>query len=201
MNKRHLHHVWTWLRRISPWYFLGLALIMVVVSVGALRSNNQHMLDLRNAVYSADEQGVGVAEALQELQTYVTSHMNTSLTTRDGVYPPVQLKYTYDRLVRAEGDKVAQQNQAQYNEAVAHCPSSGNSYQQHLDQQNCVIAYMQDKHNLTLPAIPDALYKFDFVSPAWSMDLAGWSIVATVVSFALFVILLIADFWFKKNIV
>ena len=60
---------------------------------------------------------------------------------------------------------------------------------------------MQDKHNLTLPTIPDALYKFDFVSPAWSMDLAGWSIVATVVSFALFVILLIADFWFKKNIV
>ncbi|MDB5168853.1 MAG: hypothetical protein JWO41_209 [Candidatus Saccharibacteria bacterium] len=201
MNKRHLHHVWRSLRRVKPWYFLGLTVILAILSVGALRHNNEHMLQLRTAVYTADEKGVAVSESLQELQRYVTAHMNTNLSSgRDGVYPPIQLKYTYDRLVRAESDVVAQQNQTQYNDAVAHCPSSGDSYQAHLDQQNCVIGYMQDKHNVSLPTIPDALYKFDFVSPTWSPDMAGWLIVWTVLSFGLFVVLVIADYWFKKNI-
>lgn len=198
MDKRQLHHLYKQIRLIKPWYFLGLALIFGFISLAALRSNNQHMLKLRGAVYTADQNGQGVTQALQNLQEYVTGHMNTNLNTGNStVYPPIQLKYTYDRLVKAESDQIAQQNQSQYNDAVAHCPSSGNSYQEHLDQQNCVLGYLQNEHNITLPPIPDALYKFDFVSPTWSPDLAGWSLVATALFALLFVVSLVSGTWLK----
>jgi preprotein translocase subunit SecF len=29
--------------------------------------------------------------------------------------------------------------------------------------------------------IPQGLYQFDFVSPTWSPELAGWSLVATII--------------------
>lgn len=201
MEKRQLHHLYTKVRFIKPWPFLVLALIFGFISLSALRSNNQHMLKLRDAVYAADQNDQGITEALQALQGYVTSHMNTDLNTGNStVYPPVQLKYTYDRLVKAESDRIAQQNQAQYNEAVAHCPSSGDSYQEHLNQQDCVLGYLQNEHNITLAPIPDAQYKFDFVSPTWSPDLAGWSLVVTALSALLFVVTFVSGAWLKRSV-
>ncbi len=199
MNKRRLHHVWRIYRRVHPLYFLALTILFGIISFGALRANNEHMLGLREDVEKADQSGVGVQESLKALQLYVTSHMNTKLNFGSNpVYPPIQLKYTYDRLVRAESDKVVQANQAQYNDAIGHCPSSGDSYGDHLNQQNCVISYMQDKHNVTVPSIPDALYKFDFASPSWSPDMAGWGIVLTAFSALSFVFLFLSRLWFKK---
>src|SRR5438105_3803142 len=78
MNKRRLHHLWTKLRIIKPWYFLVLALVSGVVCVFALRANNEHMIRLRDAVYSADKNNTDVQQALRNLQAYVTSHMNTN---------------------------------------------------------------------------------------------------------------------------
>src|SRR5437870_2847859 len=103
MNKRKLHHAWTKFRAVKPWYFLILALISGVVCVLALRANNQHMVSLRDAVYSADKNGQDVQKPLRDLQAYVTRHMNTNLNAANtSVYPPIQLKYTYERLVQAQ---------------------------------------------------------------------------------------------------
>ena len=102
MNKRHLHHTWTKLRLFKPWYFVLVAILSAVVCIFALRANNQHMLQLRDAVYTADKQNSDVQGSLNRLQAYVTAHMNTNLSTGTSVYPPVQLKYTYDRLVQAQ---------------------------------------------------------------------------------------------------
>src|SRR5579871_4679471 len=91
------------LRFIKPWYFLVLVVISGLVCILSLRANNEHMLGLRNAVFAADKSGNGVTTALQNLQAYVTTHMNTNLSTNNGsVYPPIQLQYTYQRLVQAE---------------------------------------------------------------------------------------------------
>jgi hypothetical protein len=198
MNKRHLHHTWTRFRQVKPWYFLGLTIVFGVISVAALYHNNKQMLTLRDAVFAADKSGQGVQESLQSLQRYVTAHMNTNLAIDKGVYPPIQLQYSYDRLVKSAGDKVAQENQTQYNDAVNHCPSSGESYQQHLDQQNCVVTYMSDKHNIRLQSIPSALYEFNFISPTWSPDLAGWSIALTALSAGCFVLSFVVRSWFKR---
>ena len=91
MDKKYWHHIWTTrVRPIKIWYLLALTAISCFVCVVALRNNNQTMGRLREEVYSADKNNNDVAKKLQELQLYVTSHMNTSLTAGNtSVYPPV----------------------------------------------------------------------------------------------------------------
>src|SRR5438309_954520 len=106
MNKRHLHHIWTRLRYVKPWYFLALAILSGVVCVFALRANNEHMIKLRQAVYDADKDNTDIQKPLRDLQAYVTTHMNADLSTGQAtVYPPIQLKYTYQRLVQSQNSQ------------------------------------------------------------------------------------------------
>jgi hypothetical protein len=179
MNKRRLHHVWTTLRWIKPWYFLVLTIISAVICITALRDNNEHMLRLRDEVYAADKDNTDVASALQALQAYVTTHMNTNLSTGpNAVYPPIQLKYTYDRLVQAQADQAAASNSQLYTDAQNYCQSQIPTGFSGRYRVPCIEQYVQS-HDTSLPKINDALYKFDFVTPVWSADLAGWSLLAT----------------------
>lgn len=200
MDKRHLHHVWTRFRRLNPLFFLALAILSGVIAVFALRANNQHMLQLRQAVYQVDKDNGDIQKALQDLQAYVTTHMNTNLSTGTSVYPPVQLKYTYDRLVQAQGSAVAQANQQLYSQAQAYCEQQNHADFSGRNRVPCIEAYVQQHNPQKLKQIPDALYKFSFVTPRWSPDLAGWSIVVAIASLVAFVISLITNRWFKKNV-
>ncbi|HEX7368244.1 MAG TPA: hypothetical protein VF261_01140 [Candidatus Saccharimonadales bacterium] len=197
MNKRRLHHLWTKFRALNPWYFVVLAVVSGVICIIALRSNNEHMVRLRSAVYSADKDNGNVEQALNNLRSYVNSHMNTDLTTPDGVYPPIQLKYTYDRLVQAESAKVAQTNSQLYTQAENYCQQQVPDGFSGRYRIPCVTQYIDD-HGAQTSAIPDALYKFDFASPAWSPDLAGWSLVVFIVSAVVAVVLLALKLLFKR---
>lgn len=195
MDKRHLHHLWKRFRAVKPWYFLVLAVISAAVCVYALRANNEHMSKLRDAVYSADKNDGDVAGSLQKLQSYVTSHMNTNLSGGpNAVYPPIQLKYTYDRLVQAESDKLAQQNSQNsqvYTDAQHYCEAKIPTGFSGRYRVSCIQDYITAhgiKDPVNVLVVPDSLYKFDFVSPAWSPDLAGWSIVAAILAALLFVV-------------
>jgi preprotein translocase subunit SecF len=198
MDKRHLHHVWTKVRFIKPWYLLLIALISLCICVSALRNNNQHMSVLRTAVYSADMNNGDVKDALLALQAYVTAHMNTNLTTPDGVYPPIQLKYTYDRLVQAESDRVNTANTQVYTDAQVYCQQQDPTDFSGRNRVPCVTAYVTS-HGTTATPIPDSLYQFDFISPTWSPDLAGWSAAATALSTVVFVVLFIFDRILKRS--
>src|SRR5665213_1496323 len=99
MNKKQLHHIWTKIRWVKPWYILVLLVITASVSVYSLRQNNLQMVKLREAVYVADKNNTDVSSALEALQAFVTTHMNTNLSSGPSApYPPVQLEYTYTRL-------------------------------------------------------------------------------------------------------
>lgn len=199
MDKRHLHHLWTKIREVKPWYFIVLALLSGIVAVFALRNNYLHMVRLKDAVYAADKNGGDTEKALQNLQQYVVRHMNTSLSAgSDTIYPPIQLKYTYDRLVQAESDELASTNTALYNEAQKHCEALDPTDFSGRNRVPCIQQYVKD-HGQPLRSIPDSLYKFDFVSPVWSPDLAGWSIVVAVLSIGVFVVLVIVRRWLKRN--
>lgn len=202
MNKRRLHHTWTKFRRVKPWYFLIVTILAIVVAVFALRSNNQQMVVLREKVYSADKANGDTETALRNLQVYVTSHMNTNLTAgKTSVYPPIQLKYTYDRLVEEQSNKTSLTNEQIYTEAQRVCEQQNSRDVSGRNRVPCIQRYVQSKTNISqTPTIPDALYKFSFVSPTWSPDLAGWSIVVAILSFLMFIISLIANRWFKKNV-
>jgi hypothetical protein len=188
MDKKRLHHIWTYIRPIKIWHLLVLVLVSASICVVSLRSNNLTMVQLRDEVYTADQNNGDVEGALQRLRAYVYSHMNTKLAAEDSsVYPPIQLKYTYQRLKQAEQDRVKQGNEQVYTDAQHYCEQLYPGSFSGGPRVPCITQYVNDR-GIKEQAIPDALYKFDFVSPTWSPDAAGFSLLATI----FFVLLLAA---------
>jgi hypothetical protein len=171
----------------NPWYLVVAFGIFGLISVFALRHNYATMVDLREKVYTADKNDDHVEAALQNLRTYVTGHMNTNLNSAsNGVYPPVQLKYTYERLVAANNKTPT--NSKVYTNAQHYCEAqipTGFSGRYRL---SCIEDYISKHGGGDTATVPDSLYKFDFVSPTWSPDLAGWSLALAVLSLAVFLL-------------
>lgn len=202
MHKRKLHHILVRLRVVPAILFLFLAISFGVVSIFALRANNQKMIELREAVYVADEQNGDVEGALRALRQHVHTHMNTSLTAGDNsIRPPVQLKYTYERLAEAEQAKRVN-NDGLITEAQNHCEQTQPQSFYGRGRLDCIRQYL-DQHGVSVSDeinIPEDLYKFDFVSPKWSPDLAGWSLVLTVFFFVLFLVRAAAESLIKLDL-
>ena len=76
-----------------------------VMAVYALRDNNTQSGVLYGLVQTADEQGVGVNEALATLQQHVATHMNASPLPQLGENAPVQLSRSYERAKTAESTR------------------------------------------------------------------------------------------------
>jgi len=175
--------------KISARTWLYLFLITGLVCVLALRHNNQTMVNLRSQVYAADRDNKDVNTALNNLRRYVYGHMNTNLSSGNkNIKPPIQLKYTYQRLHDAQISQVEQANQQIYTDAQNYCQSINNAFfgtTRVPCVQNYVVNHGVKAADINIPA---GLYQFDFVSPSWSPDLAGWSLVLAVVFFAAFLV-------------
>jgi hypothetical protein len=198
MNKQYLHHIWTRIRPIKTVYLLALFIVSLVVCVLALRSNNLTMLKLRDQVYAADKSNGNVEGTLENLRAYVGAHMNTDLTTdNDSVYPPIQLTYTYQRLAAAAEAQSGSTNSQLYTQAEDYCQSLNSANFSGRSRVPCVENYVST-HGSSAPVIPPTLYEFDFVSPVWSPDLAGWSLIVTVLLFVATVLRFGLGFWFKR---
>lgn len=199
MDKRHLHHTWKKLKVFSQWQFLGIAVVFAVVAVLALRSNNLTAIHLRDQALKVDQQNGDTEAALKTLRQYVYRHMNTDLSTSTSVYPPIQLKYRYDRLVAAEKARVDQAStNTIYADAQKYCETNFPQSFYGAGRLPCIQAYI-DSHPVTTAKaqpIADGLYKFNFISPVWSPDLAGWSLVLASFFFLLFIIRFGLERWF-----
>jgi hypothetical protein len=175
---------------IPTWVFLALFIASLATSVYALRHNNQTMIKLRSTVYEADKNNGDINGSLNNLRAYVYGHMNTDLSSGgNAIKPPVQLKYTYERLQSTEQDRVNATNAQVYTQAQNYCQQLNSTDFSGRNRVPCVTDYVTT-HGVSANPIPAALYEFDFVSPAWSPDLAGWSLVITTLLF----IVLIASF-------
>lgn len=138
------------------------------------------MVSLRNAVYQADQSNGDVEAALRNLRVYVYGHMNTDLASGpNAVHPPIQLKYMYDRLVAAENQRVNAANATIYPAAQSYCEATIPNGFSGRYRIACIDNYVST-HGTTAQTIPKNLYEFDFMSPRWSPDLAGWSLILTV---------------------
>jgi hypothetical protein len=175
MNKRALHHLWVRLRPIKTWYFLLACLILSVLAVVALRENYTTMRTLRSQVYAADQNNADVVGALNRLRAYVNNHMNTSLTSDSTVYPPIQLTHTYERLQKAEQERVNAAASQIYTDAQHYCEQLYPGSFSGGPRVPCIEQYVKE-HGIKAKAIPEAMYKFNFASPSWSPDLAGISL-------------------------
>jgi hypothetical protein len=198
MHKRQLYRIWMYLRKVKPVYFLALTIIFGGLCLVSLRSNNEQMVRLRDAVYAADKANGDVEAALRELRAYVYGHMNTSLATGpNAVHPPIQLKYTYERLQAAQQEQLAQSNAVLYNQAQEYCEQQNATDFSGRNRVPCIESYVLS-HGATLEPIPDGIYKFDFVAAKWSPDLAGWSMVLAVLSAGLFMVSALYHWWAKR---
>lgn len=188
MHKRKLHHILVQLRAVPRWGFLVAAITFFVIGIFAYRNNNVTMLRLREAVFIADEQDGDVEGALRALREHVYAHMNTDLASGESaIRPPIQLKHTYERLLAKEYEGQAD-NEGLYTEAQNHCERVLPNAFLGRDKLSCMLEYL-DSHGAKVEEtvnIPSALYKFDFASPRWSFDLAGWSFILSVISLLLF---------------
>jgi hypothetical protein len=171
----------------KTWLYLFLA--TAIICVLALRHNNQTMANLRDDVYAADKSSGDVNTALNKLRAYVYAHMNTSLSSGgNNIKPPIQLKYTYQRLYDAQANQVQSANQQIYTDAELYCQSINKAYFG-TTRVPCVQNYVIN-HGIKAASIniPAGLYEFDFVSPAWSPDLAGFSLAASFIFLAAFLL-------------
>jgi len=200
MDKRHLHHVWRKLRPINSWIFLGLAVLLTAISVYAMRQNNLVAIRLRDVVIEADKQNGDVETPLRALREHIYSHMNASLSSGTGVQQPVQLKYRYDRLVAAEKARVEGANGDVYAQAQAECERQFPAGVSGSGRISCIEQYISSHGGTTENTIPDALYKFDFVAPRWSPDVAGISLVLAVICFLLFVVRFTLEKWLNHRL-
>lgn len=168
-------------------FFIGFA-STGIYSVYTLRQNNLKMLSLREQVFEADKNNGDVNKALLDLRQFVTTHMNTSLP-KTGDQKAIQLKYTYDRLVLAEEQRMEKDRQKISDTAKNVCKDVSGQ----LAKVDCEQNYIQNNPIAKKMAIPKELYSFDFISPKWSYDRAGISMLASGV----FLILWLSDLFLR----
>lgn len=168
---------------------------MLLVLVGFLaatflRLNNIGMVQRREAVISADQQGNSevTIQRLYDLQQYVSRHMNTDMGK--GIY----LEESYKRDVEKAYDQAASSTNPNgniYKKAQEVCAPRFSSYsaaylQCTLSELNKYPAANDLITSVNLPN-PNA-YLHDYVSPTWSADFAGFSVLACLVIIMLIVV-------------
>lgn len=200
MDKRKLHHQFKFIKKIRAQYFLFIAIFFLVLGIIGLRENNLQMIELREQVHIADEKSADIEKPLRELRQYVHTHMNTNLSSGNvSIKPPIQLKHRYERLLEQERQRVSQVNQKVKEQGEQECarkfPGSGLN----ASRVNCVAEYTR-VNTVDPKQIPSELYKFDFVSPVWSPDFAGLSLLASLIFFTVFIIRLILGWWYKREL-
>lgn len=148
--------------------------------VFGLIQNGNESVRRYNSLIAVDSAGGDVQTALDELRSYIYAHMNTEIGGPNGIYPPIQLKGTYERLVEKEKERVDAINASLYSEAQKYCEKNGSQGFSGRNRLDCIRSYV-DKNGAEAQPIDDSFYKYDFVSPRWSPDLAGFSLIALIV--------------------
>jgi hypothetical protein len=200
MNKHKTYGLWHRLKNQSLILLSVLFVASIAVSIYSLRSNNLNMIKLREAVYTADQQNGDIETALNNLREYVHGHMNTNLTSGDASSEaPIQLVGQFNRAVETEQARIAVLGSANqvYVNAQKECEVSSLPLTARAQcMQDYITTYGNGAPQLNLP--PKEAYVFDFISPFWSPDLAGWSIVLTALIGLLLVARLISGLFLKR---
>jgi hypothetical protein len=199
MDKGKLHHFWIKYRYITLFVPVALIIISLLIATFSLRDNNLKMLELKEAVISADANDGDVEKALQDLRAHVNSHMNTRLRPQGSTEPPIQLVNRYEKLVALQqaNANVDSTVQRLLQEGQAQCSSLAVSL-----RNQCIKDYFVANGGgeafIKLP--PKELYTFDFASPTWTPDRAGLSLLVLAVSTVLLILRLLAGVVIKRQV-
>ncbi len=181
-DKRHIRKGIRRLQRIKTWQLLILLILAGFLAATFLRLNNIGMIQRRDAVLSADKEGdVNVIQSrLYDLQRYVFEHANAST----GQF---YLEHQYRRDAQKAVDAASSDSNPNGNinaKAEAVCRPQYSVWspayvQCFTDELSKYPPSPDPTQNVTLPRVD--LYKKEYVSPLWSPDFAGWSLVVCAV--------------------
>jgi cytochrome c1 len=173
------------LEQVKTWQLIVLLILSLFVSATLLRLNNVGMVERRESVYAADKAADDdeVLDRLYDLQRYASSHMNAS--TGD-VYLDKKYQRDVERVVREtevanreSSDRSAELLYQAYAICRDRFPGYSSAYTQCVGAEQDKIP--ENAIGVTRAEFPPvALYKHNFISPVWSPDFAGWSVLITV---------------------
>lgn len=179
-NKRQVKQTLHWVERVKIWQLLVIFVLSLFVTATFLRLNNIGMVERREAVIAADKIGdTGeMQQRLYDLQRYSATHMNASSGD-------IYLEKEYKRDVQLLVEAAKQQNSGDdfnvLKKADDVCKPRFSGYTQAYVQ--CVAAeqakYPSSSGPQTVEFPDPSLYKHSYVSPLWSPDFAGWSLLAS----------------------
>jgi len=183
----------TSIAQVKTWQLIVLLVIMGVIAASFLRLNNIGMVQRREAVIIADQEGneETIISRLYDLQLYVTGHMNTDLGR--GVY--LEQSYTRD-LQEWQETQYGNENPNGniYKKAQEVCAPQFDYYSYAYLQ--CTTSELAKYPSADDPASESSkprqeAYIHAFTSPLWSPDFAGWSVLLCGVLLALIIIRLV----------
>ncbi|CAN5414793.1 hypothetical protein BH10PAT4_BH10PAT4_1170 [soil metagenome] len=170
------------LQRVHTWQLVVLLILAAFLAATFLRLNNIGMVQRREAVLTADDAGDSevTITRLYDLQRYVSSHMNTDMGK--GLY----LEASYKRDIKTAYEKVstdANPNGNIYKKAQDVCAPKftrwSPAYVQCTSSELAKYPAATDLvNNVQLPRADSYLHVF--VSPLWSPDFAGWSVLVCI---------------------
>lgn len=174
------------LQRLKTWQLIVLFMMAGFMSATFLRLNNVGMVERRQAVYSADEEGSSTLQSrLYDLQRYVASHMNADPGK-------IALDKSYQRDNQKQKEAYASQvattpHADAYTKAEAVCGPRARAQGWRWPDMRYTQCLKEELEKIPggeavvkeFQPIPPEPYYHTFVSPVWSPDFAGWSLVVT----------------------
>ena len=191
------------LSQIKTWQLVILLVMSSFISATFLRLNNVGMVERRESVENADKTGdiVSLQQRLYDLQRYVSTHMNA--------HPgKIALDHTYKRVYdqklkefeeaiknRSNNDTVSKVR------SVCDAKAQQGGYGRFTTQAdpryiNCINEEWEKYPaakvaNLQFEAPSTEPYYHTFVSPVWSADFAGWSLLVTILIAVIIIVRLV----------
>ncbi len=193
-DKRRVERNIRQLQRIKTWQLVILFILSCFVSATFLRLNNIGMVERRAAVLSADDAGNSetTINRLYDLQRYISAHMNTDMGNN------FSLESSYKRDYQAALDAAANDSNPNgniYKKAQEVCAPQFTRYSYAYLQ--CTTGELAKYPAASDPAssVKEPLvntYRHTFVSPLWSPDFAGWSVLISLMLAVMIVVRLVA---------
>jgi hypothetical protein len=180
-KRRVQRRIWQ-IQRVQTWQLVVLLILAAFVSATFLRLNNVGMVKIRTAVLAADSAGdnTKTQTRLYDLQRYVSAHMNTDLGK--GVFLEATYNRDYGKLLAAASND-SNSNGNIYKKAQEVCAPQFSHYSSAYLQctLNEINKYPASGTLTSSVSLSPNTYIHAFVSPLWSPDFAGWSLLVCVV--------------------
>ena len=201
--KKHLKQI----QSLKNWQLFILLLLVIFVDLTALRLNNVGMVRRREAVEAADKAGdvEAARKATIELANYVYNHMNSGgIVYSDETHwfkANREVKIVWANIYESDmrkAEQIAREAESNnpngniFKKAEEACRPRFHggyslAYQQCiLDEQNKYPASNQGQIKAQYPNISE--YTYNFVTPLWSPDLAGWT---TLLAFIIIIMIIV----------